>query len=202
MAHGEITIEEKEAPSREGGSRCPHPLAYLTLLPFDSTFYVLFFRHNVMSLEDRLGSSDVEYYEGLGSLNLGVSGDQTQHLLWRMQNGELPDVLQPQSIMVAIGTNNLGYGMSAEDTVGGIKAVVKDLREQRPDALIVVIGLFPRASYKTRTDTTPWEIIDEPRSHWRVNSPSLSVFLLRRSCGSPDLVCHLGESGADTTTSA
>lgn len=37
-----------------------------------------------------------DYYEGLGSLNLGVSGDQTQHLLWRIQNGELPEVLQPQ----------------------------------------------------------------------------------------------------------
>lgn len=37
-----------------------------------------------------------KYYEGLGALNLGVAGDQTQHLLWRMQNGELPDVLQPQ----------------------------------------------------------------------------------------------------------
>ena len=37
-----------------------------------------------------------EYYEGLGALNLGVAGDQTQHVLWRMQNGELPDVLQPQ----------------------------------------------------------------------------------------------------------
>lgn len=57
MSYGEITREEKEAPSTEGGSRCPHPLAHLTLLPFDSTFYVFFFRHNVMSLEDRLGSS-------------------------------------------------------------------------------------------------------------------------------------------------
>lgn len=36
-----------------------------------------------------------------------------------------------QSIMVAIGTNNLGYGMSAEDTVGGIKAVVKVKRKQQ-----------------------------------------------------------------------
>ncbi|CAN0509242.1 unnamed protein product, partial [Ectocarpus sp. 8 AP-2014] len=36
------------------------------------------------------------YYANLGSINLGVSGDQTQHLLWRLQNGELPDVLQPE----------------------------------------------------------------------------------------------------------
>lgn len=37
-----------------------------------------------------------EYYAYLGAVNLGVSGDQTQHLLWRIQNGELPDVLQPE----------------------------------------------------------------------------------------------------------
>ncbi|CAM9789241.1 unnamed protein product, partial [Sphacelaria rigidula] len=37
-----------------------------------------------------------EYYEPLGALNLGVAGDQTQHLLWRLQNGELPSVLKPQ----------------------------------------------------------------------------------------------------------
>lgn len=37
-----------------------------------------------------------EFYAYLGGINLGVAGDQTQHLLWRVQNGELPDVLQPE----------------------------------------------------------------------------------------------------------
>ena len=37
-----------------------------------------------------------EYYKDFGALNLGMGGDQTQHLLWRLQNGELPDVLQPE----------------------------------------------------------------------------------------------------------
>ncbi|CAN0387844.1 unnamed protein product, partial [Ectocarpus sp. 13 AM-2016] len=39
------------------------------------------------------------HYADLGSINLGVSGDQTQHLLWRLQNGELPDVLQPEVLL-------------------------------------------------------------------------------------------------------
>ncbi|CAM9365268.1 unnamed protein product [Ectocarpus sp. 12 AP-2014] len=103
----------------------------------------------------------MRYYADLGSINLGVSGDQTQHLLWRLQNGELPDVLQPESILVAIGTNNLGKGMDAQDTVGGVKAVVKYVREQRPDALVSVMALFPRADPNDKKNPTPWPVIDE-----------------------------------------
>ncbi|CAN0227313.1 unnamed protein product, partial [Hapterophycus canaliculatus] len=66
-----------------------------------------------------------EYYDYLGAINFGVSGDQTQHLLWRLQNGELPDELQPEVILVAIGTNNLGAGMSVGDAVEGIRAVIE-----------------------------------------------------------------------------
>ncbi|CBN77689.1 lipolytic enzyme, G-D-S-L [Ectocarpus siliculosus] len=103
----------------------------------------------------------MRYYADLGSINLGVSGDQTQHLLWRLQNGELPDLLQPESILVAIGTNNLGKGMDAQDTVGGVKAVVKYVREQRPDALVSVMALFPRADPNDKKNPTPWPVIDE-----------------------------------------
>eukprot|EP00903_Cladosiphon_okamuranus_P018403 g16927.t1 len=103
----------------------------------------------------------MEYYAYLGGINLGVSGDQTQHLLWRVQNGELPDVLQPESIMVAIGTNNLSAGMSAHDTVNGIKTLVKYLLDQRPDALVVVMALFPRANPLHHDLPYPWPLIDE-----------------------------------------
>ncbi|CAB1103936.1 unnamed protein product [Ectocarpus sp. CCAP 1310/34] len=92
--------------------------------------------------------SPQRYYADLGSINLGVSGDQTQHLLWRLQNGELPDVLQPE-------------GMDAQDTVGGVKAVVKYVREQRPDALVSVMALFPRADPNDKENPTPWPVIDE-----------------------------------------
>ncbi|CAN0449142.1 unnamed protein product, partial [Ectocarpus sp. 8 AP-2014] len=103
----------------------------------------------------------LQYYAYLGAINLGVAGDQTQHLLWRLQNGELPDVLQPESILVAIGTNNLGAGMDAQDTVGGVKAVIQYVREQRPDAMVSVMALFPRADPKHKKSTTPWPVIDE-----------------------------------------
>ena len=38
------------------------------------------------------------------------AGDQTGHLLWRLQNGETPDEAhQPAAAVVLIGTNDLGF---------------------------------------------------------------------------------------------
>ncbi|CAN0027806.1 unnamed protein product [Ectocarpus sp. 13 AM-2016] len=51
--------------------------------------------------------------------------------------------------------------MDARDTVGGVKAVVQYVREQRPDAMVSVMALFPRADPKHKTSTTPWPVIDE-----------------------------------------
>lgn len=39
--------------------------------------------------------------------NAGIAWDQIQHVLWRVQNGEL-DGIHPRVIVLEIGTNNLG----------------------------------------------------------------------------------------------
>ncbi|QQL45508.1 platelet-activating factor acetylhydrolase IB subunit [Sulfuriroseicoccus oceanibius] len=84
------------------------------------------------------------YYAPRGAFNLGFSGDRTQHLLWRLQNGEL-GALQPEVIVLLIGTNNTGHVFQeAEETAAGVEAVVEQLRQHAPAAKLLLLAIFPR----------------------------------------------------------
>jgi lysophospholipase L1-like esterase len=74
------------------------------------------------------------------ALNLGISGDATQHVLWRMRHGEL-DGYEAQLFVIMIGTNN---GDSAADVATGIGAIVKEIRDKQPQSRILLLGIFPR----------------------------------------------------------
>jgi lysophospholipase L1-like esterase len=78
-------------------------------------------------------------------VNLGISGDQTGHVLWRITEGKEIDPLKPKLAVIMIGTNNTG-GHSAEQIAGGIKAIVETLQKAKPDMKILLLGVFPRAS--------------------------------------------------------
>jgi lysophospholipase L1-like esterase len=80
----------------------------------------------------------------LGALNLGVSGDRTEHVLWRLQEASLAR-LAPRVVVILIGTNNLGHGSSdAEGTLAGVRAVLARVREQAPAAQVLLLEIFPR----------------------------------------------------------
>jgi beta-glucosidase len=85
-----------------------------------------------------------KYYRKRKSLNLGFSGDRTEHVLWRLQNGALEHV-DPSLVILMIGTNNTGHRMDpAAYTAEGIERIVGVLRARLPDAKILVLGVFPR----------------------------------------------------------
>jgi lysophospholipase L1-like esterase len=86
-----------------------------------------------------------EYFGALKPVNLGISGDQTGHVLWRITDGHELDHLSPKVAVIMIGTNNTG-GHSAEQIAGGIKAIVEELKRQKPSIKILVLGVFPRGS--------------------------------------------------------
>ena len=78
------------------------------------------------------------------AVNFGIGGDTTQNVHWRITNGEL-EGLTPKAIVLMIGTNNFGlHNDKPEDVVRGVAALVKVLRSQRPDAKILLLGMFPR----------------------------------------------------------
>ena len=82
-----------------------------------------------------------KYLEPLRALNFGVGGDRTQHVLWRIENGEIP--LNLQVAIIHCGTNNLDRDNPAEIR-DGIASIVYTIQEKKPDANITVSGLLPR----------------------------------------------------------
>jgi len=82
-------------------------------------------------------------YAPLHTLNLGIGGDRTEHVLWRLDNGEV-DGLKPKVVVLMIGTNNSGN--TAEAITRGVTAVVKDLRTKLPEAKILLLAIFPRGA--------------------------------------------------------
>ncbi|MDR1957937.1 MAG: GDSL-type esterase/lipase family protein [Planctomycetaceae bacterium] len=85
-----------------------------------------------------------KFYGGKKILNLGFSGDQTQHVLWRLQNSPL-DAVKPKAAVIMIGTNNIGNdAQDPKDVALGIRAIVHLLQEKYPDIKIFVLYVFPR----------------------------------------------------------
>lgn len=74
--------------------------------------------------------------------NFGIGGDRTQHVLWRIQNGEL-EVIKPKAFVLMIGTNNVG-GDSAEGIAKGVTVIVETIRAKQPQAKILLLAVFPR----------------------------------------------------------
>ena len=75
----------------------------------------------------------------------GVAGDRTQHLLWRVRNGELAFRHPPGVVVVCVGTNNLGRDNdSAADTFLGIRAVVLEILHRLPGTRVLLTGILPR----------------------------------------------------------
>ncbi len=83
-------------------------------------------------------------FEPLHAANFGIGGDRTQHVLWRLQNGELEGI-HPKVVMLMIGTNNLGSN-TAEEIADGNKAIVKEVHKLSPHTKILLLGVFPRGA--------------------------------------------------------
>ena len=80
---------------------------------------------------------------GRRAVSLGLSGDRTEHLLYRIAEGSL-DGFRPRVIVLQIGVNNINAaGHTGEETYRGIVRVVEALRQRLPDTKILIAGPFP-----------------------------------------------------------
>lgn len=83
-----------------------------------------------------------KYYSKRHALNLGIGGDQTQHVLWRLDHGNL-EGLHPKLAVLMIGTNNAASA-TPEQIADGVKAIVEKLRTTLPECKVLVLAIFPR----------------------------------------------------------
>ena len=74
--------------------------------------------------------------------NFGIGGDRTQHVLWRIENGELEGI-KTKAAVIMIGTNNTG-GDSAEAIAKGVTKIVNTVRTKLPTTQILLLAIFPR----------------------------------------------------------
>jgi beta-glucosidase len=88
-----------------------------------------------------------KHFSRYQTVNLGIAGDKTQNVLWRLDHGGV-EGLQPRLVVLLIGNNNMFYtretGVAA--AAQGIKACVENLRVKLPDAELIVATIFPAHS--------------------------------------------------------
>ena len=85
-----------------------------------------------------------KYFGHVRTANFAIAGDTTQGVLWGLRNGE-GQGFQPKAIMLMIGTNNMGTNTPPE-IAEGVGAVVLEMRQDFPDAKILLLGIFPRGN--------------------------------------------------------
>ena len=92
------------------------------------------------------GGVDVQkkYFGDIKIANFAVAGDTTQGVLWGLKNGE-GQGHQPKAVMLMIGTNNTG-GNTGPEIAEGVGAIVYELRQDFPNAKILLLAIFPRGA--------------------------------------------------------
>lgn len=96
------------------------------------------------------------YYGQWQPANFGIGGDQTQHVIWRIENGEL-DGIKPKVVVFMLGTNNTG-AHTAEQIAAADRKIIGLIRSRLPDTKVLVLAIFPRGPRQNRDGTPdPWE---------------------------------------------
>jgi lysophospholipase L1-like esterase len=101
-------------------------------------------------LNNRIKGADswAQYLEPLQVRNLGFGWDRIENVLWRVYHDELAGI-QPEKIVLNIGTNNLLINTD-EEIVAGLAFLLEAIKTRQPKAKIYVLGLYPRREQETR----------------------------------------------------
>ena len=116
-------------------------------------------------------------------LNLGTSGDRTEHVLWRLNEGGELDGYEAKCVVLMIGTNNAGqFPIEVEppgDTILGVRDIIRTIRARQPNATLVLLPIFPRGS--------------EPDDQRRVRNEIVNAEIAKFADGEKVLWCDFNE---------
>ena len=138
-----ITVPTTEPVNRDGAR---HQLINSRAIP--GQVDLLFIGDSITQGWEGAGKEAWEKYFGQRKpMNAGIGGDRTQHILWRLDNGNIKGI-SPKAAVLMIGTNNSGVNNS-EEIAAGITAIVAKLRKELPETKILLLAIFPRGADKT-----------------------------------------------------
>jgi lysophospholipase L1-like esterase len=112
------------------------------------------------SITRRWGATDPAYanllanwntnFKGWNAANFAWGADHTQHMLWRLQNGEM-DGVKPKVVVLLAGSNYVGSAtplgdaqQRAAEVARGVAALVREIRRRAPQATVVITAITPR----------------------------------------------------------
>ncbi len=113
--------------------------------------------------------------------NFGIGGDRTEHVLWRLDNGNF-DGLKPKLVVLMIGTNNTGHRKAEEppqQTADGVKAIIDRLAKKCPDTKVLLLGIFPRG--------------EKPEDKLRVHNAKINELLAKLADGKKVTYTDIGK---------
>jgi beta-glucosidase len=115
------------------------------------TVGVLFLGDSITEQWSTTGHSSWSRLARYKPANFGVGADCTEHLLWRIENGEL-DSISPKVVTVLIGSNNVSFfpNEQPEWTVAGIEKIASTIRGRLPASKILLFAIFPRDEPNSR----------------------------------------------------
>jgi lysophospholipase L1-like esterase len=87
-----------------------------------------------------------KYYGQCQPANFGISGDHTEHVIWRIENGEL-DGIHPRVVVFMLGTNNTASN-TAEEIAAADRKIVELIRKKIPETKVLLLAIFPRGPRK------------------------------------------------------
>lgn len=99
------------------------------------------------------------YFKDIDWVNAGISGDRTEHISFRLKNGNF-EMCDPKIVVLTIGVNNFPHN-SAEEISKGIKLNIQIIEDSLPNSKIVLLGPLPTGLKKDSMRREKYEKIHQ-----------------------------------------